>query len=132
MNRRPYERPVSKTTWYMRNKRYRSYMLRELTCVLVAFYCVLVLFGLMALTSSEPAAWNAFLAGQKSGGWMIFHGFALVFFTIFQTMAWFRLAPKAMPIQGETISVAPGAIVAAHYLGWIAVTLIVFWLSGVF
>ena len=29
MSRNPYVRPVSRTTWYMRNGRYRKYMLRE-------------------------------------------------------------------------------------------------------
>ena len=35
MSRKPYVRPISKTTWYMRNGRYRKYMLREVTCLLV-------------------------------------------------------------------------------------------------
>ena len=38
MSRNPYVRPVSKTTWYMRNGRYRVYAARELTAFLVAFY----------------------------------------------------------------------------------------------
>jgi fumarate reductase subunit C len=33
MSRQPYVRPVSPTTWYMRNGRYKRYMLREVTCL---------------------------------------------------------------------------------------------------
>jgi len=60
MSRQPYIRPMSKTTWYMRNGRYKVYMLREMTCLLVGFYSFLVIFGLAALSSAER--WNAFLA----------------------------------------------------------------------
>jgi len=43
MSRQPYVRPVSPTTWYMRNGRYKRYMLREVTCLLVGFYCFLAI-----------------------------------------------------------------------------------------
>ena len=41
MSRRPYIRPMSTTTWYMRNGRYKVYVLRELSSFLVAFYTFL-------------------------------------------------------------------------------------------
>jgi len=116
----------------MRNSRYRGYMLREVTCILVAVYCVMMLAALLALSSGQAADWDAFLAGQQKPFWVVFHAFSLVFFTIYQTVAWFRLAPKAMPLQvGKTV-VAPSAIVAAHYLVWIVTTAIIFVLAGVF
>jgi len=132
MSRRPYVRPVARATWYMRQPRYRIYMLREVNCILVAFYCALMLAALAALASGQPGRWNEFLSGQQHTAWMVFHAFSLVYFFVFQTMAWFQLAPKAMPLQvGETL-VPAAAIVAAHYLAWIVLTLIVFWLTGVF
>ena len=132
MSRRPYVRPVSRTGWYLPQARYRNYMLRELTCILAALYCVLLLFGLHELASGQPQRWADFLASQQKFGWMAMHAFALVFFTIYQTMAWFRLAPKAMPLEIGGTRVPPATIVAAHYAAWLAVTLIIFWLAGVF
>jgi fumarate reductase subunit C len=132
MSRRPFERPISHTTWYMRHSRYRAYMLREVTCILVAVYCVLVLLALLALSSGQPERWDAFVAGQQNVFWLVFHAFSLVFFTIYQTIAWFRLAPKAMPLQLGDKVVPPSAIVAAHYAAWIVATIIVFVLAGVF
>jgi fumarate reductase subunit C len=132
MSRRPYVRPVARATWYLRQPRYRVYMLREANCVLVAFYCVLMLAGLAALATGQPERWNAFLSAQQHPAWMAFHAFSLVYFFVYQTMAWFQLAPKAMPLQlGDTV-VPASAIVATHYLVWIAVTAFVFWLAGVF
>jgi len=132
MSRRPYVRPVSRTSWYLRQPRYRVYMLREVNCILVAFYCVLMLAGLAALASNEPDRWSAFLSAQQHPAWVVFHAFALVYFFIYQTMAWFQLAPKAMPLQlGESMVPAAG-IVAAHYVVWVVLTAFVFWLVGVF
>jgi fumarate reductase subunit C len=132
MSRRPYVRPVSRTAWYLHHARYRNYMLRELTCILVALYCVLLLVALRALASGQPERWADFLACQQHAGWIALHAFALVFFTIYQTMAWFRLAPKAMPLQVGDTAVPSSAIVAAHYVAWLAVSLVIFWLAGVF
>ena len=132
MSRRPYVRPVSRTGWYLHHARYRNYMLRELTCILAALYCILLLLALRALAYGQPERWDDFLASQQQVGWMALHAFALVFFTIYQTMAWFRLAPKAMPLQIGGAPVPAAWIVVAHYVAWLAVSLIIFWLAGVF
>jgi len=132
MSRRPYVRPVSKTTWYMRNGRYRRYMLREVTSILVAIYCFLAIAALAALSSGSPERWNAFLASQQNGAMLTFHALALLYFLAYMTFDWFKLAPKAMALQLGEHPVAPGVIVVAHYVAWIIVTLVVFWLAGVF
>jgi len=132
MSRRPYQPAVSRYSWFMRQPRYKAYMLRELTCVLVAFYCVLMLIGLQALASGDEQRWDGFLAGQQQPGWIAFHAAALVFFIVYQTMAWFRLAPKAMPLQLGNTEVPPAAIVTAHYIGWVVVSILVLWFSGAF
>ncbi|MGD2130113.1 MAG: hypothetical protein PVJ33_01710 [Lysobacterales bacterium] len=132
MSRRPYVRPVSKTTWYMRNGRYRRYMLREVTSILVAVYCFLAIAALAALADGSPERWNAFLASQQNGAMLVFHAVALLYFLVYMTFDWFKLAPKAMPLQLGEHPVSPGVIVAAHYVAWIVVTLVVFWLAGVF
>ncbi|MDZ4731186.1 MAG: hypothetical protein SH820_14700 [Xanthomonadales bacterium] len=62
----------------------------------------------------------------------MFHACSLVFFTVYQTAAWFRLAPKAMPMQVAGKVVPPKAIVAAHYAVWVSLSLVIFWLVGVF
>ena len=99
MSRQPYIRPMSKTTWYMRNSRYKVYVMRELTSFLVAFYTFLTIFALAALAADSPERWNAFLASQQSNAMIIFHALALLYFLFYQTFPWFKLAPKAMPVQ---------------------------------
>lgn len=130
MSRQPYVRPVSKTTWYMRNGRYRKYMLREVTCILVAIYSFLIIWGLAALTGGMNS-WNAFLQSQQNTAMVAFHAFALVFFLIYQTFDWFKLAPKAMPLQVGEKKLPDMYVIVAHYIAWLIVTAAVFWLAGV-
>jgi len=115
----------------MRNGRYKVYVLRELTSFLVAFYSVLTILGLSALADS-PESWNAWLASQQSTGMVIFHALALLYFLFFQTFPWFKLAPKAMPVQLGEKKLPDSAIVIGHYVVWVVVSLFIFWLAGVF
>ncbi len=98
MSRHPYVRPISKTTWYMRNGRYKRYMLREVTCLLVGLVQLPDHFGAGG-PGARPNRWNAFIASQQSPAWPIFHGRSADLFPVFLTFDWFKLAPKAMPIQ---------------------------------
>ena len=132
MSRQPYIRPVSKTTWYMRNGRYKRYMLREVTCLIVGFYCLLTIVGLSALASGSPERWNAFLEAQQNGFMVGFHAVALLYYLVYMTFDWFKLAPKAMPVQLGENKVEDRVIVIGHYAAWVLVSLAVFWLAGVF
>lgn len=130
MSRQPYVRPVSKTTWYMRNGRYKRYMLREVTCLLVAVYSVLALWGLASLAGGT-SQWNAFLASQQNAFMVGFHAVALIYYLVYMTFDWFKLAPKAMPVQLGEKKLADAVIVIGHYVAWAVVTLAIFWLAGV-
>jgi fumarate reductase subunit C len=129
MNRRPYVRPVSKTSWYLRSGRYKVYMLREMTCVLVGFYAVLTIVGLAAL-GAGPERWNGFLASQQNPAMIAVHAIALLYFLVYQTFAWFQLAPKAMPIQLGEKKLPGSVIVTGHYAVWVLVSVFIFWLAG--
>jgi fumarate reductase subunit C len=130
MSRQPYVRPMPKATWYMRNGRYRRYMFREVTCLLVGIYSFLMIWGLAALAAGSPDRWNAFLASQQNTAMVVFHGLALIYFLVYMTFDWFKLAPKAMPLQLGEKKLPELFIVAGHYAVWILVSLFVFWLVG--
>jgi len=131
MSHQPYVRPVSKTTWYMRNGRYKRYMFREVTCLLVGFYCFLTIWALAALASGSAERWNAFLESQQNMVMIAVHAVALIYYLIYMTFDWFKLAPKAMPVQFGENKVPAIAIVIGHYAAWVVVTLFIFWLAGV-
>ena len=131
MSRQPYIRPMPKTSWYLNNARYRRYMLREVTCLLVGFYSFLAIWALAALSRGSADHWNAFLQTQQNTGMIVFHAVALIYYLIYMTFDWFKLAPKAMPVQLGEKKVPAVAIVIGHYAAWVVATLFIFWLAGV-
>lgn len=131
MSRRPYNRPMSKTTWYMRNSRYKVYVMRELTSFLVTFYTFLTIFALAALSSGSAEVWNGFLSSQQGTAMVVFHSLALVYFLFYQTFPWFKLAPKAMVVQLGEKRLPDIFIIVGHYVAWVVVSAVIFWLAGV-
>jgi len=115
----------------MRNGRYKVYMLREMTSLLVGFYTFLTIFALATLAAGSPEAWNNFLASQQSTGMAVFHAVALLYFLFYQTFPWFKLAPKAMPVQLGEKKLPDSYIVIGHYVAWAVVSAFIFWLAGV-
>ena len=130
MSRNPYVRPISTTTWYMRHGRYKVYVLRELSSFLVMFYSFLTICALSAVADS-PERWNAFLASQQNTAMIVFHAVALLYFLFFQTFPWFKLAPKAMPVQLGEKKLPDSYIIIGHYVVWAVVCIFIFWLAGV-
>jgi fumarate reductase subunit C len=122
---------MSKTTWYMRNSRYKVYVMRELTSFLVTFYSFLTIFALAALASGSAEVWNSFLSSQQSTAMVVFHGFALLYFLFYQTFPWFKLAPKAMVVQLGEKRLPDIFIIVGHYVAWVVVSAVIFWLAGV-
>lgn len=132
MSRKPFNRKMDHYRWYLHQPRYRSYMLREATAVIVAVYCGLILTGLLVLARGSSSDWDAFLMAQQHPGWLAWHLFSLVFLTVFQTLPWFRLAPRAMPVHLGEWKLPPGAILGLQYAGWLICSLALLWLAGVF
>ena len=130
MSRQPYVRPMPKASWYLGSARYRRYMLREVTCLLVGFYCALMIWALAALAGGAER-WDSFLTAQHNTGFAVFHALALVFYSVYMTFDWFKLAPKPMPIWLGEKKVPDGVITGAHYVVWALFTLLVLWLVGV-
>jgi len=131
MSRQPFVRPLPRATWYLRNTRYRRYMLREVTCLLVGFYCFLMIWALAVLAGGSAERWEAFLASQQNPAMLVVHAVALVYYLVYMTFDWFKLAPKAMPVQLGEKKLPDRAIVIGHYVAWAVVTLFIFWLAGV-
>ncbi|MCP5364219.1 MAG: fumarate reductase subunit C [Hyphomicrobiales bacterium] len=127
--RKPYVRPISKTSWFMTHSRYKHYMLHEISSVFVAIYTIIIIVGLFRLSQGE-AAWNGWLAAVASPLGILVH-LAIFVFALIHTTAWFKAVPQALRIQrGE--SIVPGnLIVGAHYGILAAVSLFVLVLAGV-
>lgn len=127
--RRPYVKPISKTTWFLSHSRYKHYMLHEISSLFVAIYTVILIVGLFRLGDGS-AAWQGWLDAVTSPLGVIFHIIAFVFAVIHAT-AWFKAVPQAMRLmKGD--QVIPGKlIIGVHYAVWAAVSVFVLVLAGV-
>ena len=129
MSRNPFVREVPKVSWFFDHPRYLRYMVRELSCLFVGAYALLVVVGLARLAESE-AGYLLFLDSLKSPSMIVFQMLALVF-SVYHSVTWFNLTPKALPLQvGEHF--IPGWVIAGlHYAVWIALSAAILIFAGV-
>jgi len=129
MSRRPYVREET-WRWIFRHPRYVRYMAREFSCLFIGAWTLLLVWGLKRLAEG-PEAWAAFLAALKSPASIVFHLFALAF-AAYHSITWFRLTPKALPVQLGEEFVSDGVISGAHYVVWAVLSLLVLVFAGAF
>jgi fumarate reductase subunit C len=128
MSRKPFIRKVSKTRWYFKHPRYLRYMSREVTCIFIGAFALLMLCTIERL-SEGPAAYGSFIAAI-TGPWGALGLLVVLAFALHNTTSWFNVTPKAMPVQiGEQF--LPGKyIVAAHYAAWLVVSGSILYFAG--
>ncbi len=128
MSRRPYVREASRTWWWLAQPRYVRYMVREVTCLFIGGYAAILIVGIVRLSQGQ-AAYEGFLDAVQGPASLAFHGLAFLF-ALYHTTTWFNVTPKAMPLRVGGWRVPGGAIVGAHYAGWLAVSAVVLFLAG--
>jgi fumarate reductase subunit C len=124
MSRRPYVRALERH-WWLRRRSYVLYMLRELTSLFIAAYCVLLVVGVARLAQGGPA-WDGFVAALCGPVAVVLQLLALVF-AVIHSVTWFALTPRA--IGGDAASAR--WIVAAHYVLWAAVSAALVFAAGI-
>jgi fumarate reductase subunit C len=129
MSRKPFVREVSKTGWYLKQPRYLRYMSREVTCIFIGAFALLLLCALERLSKGQ-AAYESFLAAL-TGPWSALGLLLVLAFAVHNTTSWFNVTPKAMPLQIGEEFLAGKYIVGAHYAAWALVSLLVLFLAGV-
>ena len=120
---KPYVRPLSPTTWFLTQARYKRYMAREVTCLFIFAYTFLLIMGLKRLAEG-PDAFNAFVQALGSPLGVLFN-LAVLIAAVYHSTSWFNVTPQAMPIQRGEEFVPGKIIVGAHYALWAVVSLIV-------
>ncbi len=107
-----YRRRVS-VWWWLQNRSYTGFVLRELTSVFVAFFAVVYLWQLRALAQG-PEAYAQFLARLKSPLFLALDTVAFLF-VLFHAITWFNLTPKAMVVRLRGKRVPDWVILGSNY-----------------
>ena len=129
MSRKPYVRPMT-SEWIFRHPRYARYLLREFSCLFIAGWTLMLVWGLKQLAEG-PAAWEAFLQGLTSPA-SIFFQLLTLGFASYHSITWFNLTPKALPVQLGEAFLPDGAISGAHFAAWAGVSIAILFLAGAF
>ena len=125
----PYVRPMG--AWWRRNPYYGWYLLRELTCVFVTAYAVVLLVGLVRLAEG-PAAYAAWRASLETPAALAFHVVTLLFMA-YHAVTWIQVMPKSMPLLrvGEWRIGDRSVVVAAAVASVVLSLALLFWVRSV-
>ena len=128
--RKPYVRPVSKTGWWMKHPRYIRYMSREVTCIFIGAFALLMVCALERLSKGQ-AAFESFMSAI-TGPWSALGLAVILGFAVHNATSWFNVTPKALPVQIGESFLDGRYIVAAHNAGWAVASLVVLFYAGAF
>jgi len=120
-----YRPPVS-VYWWLKQRQYLTFILRELSSVFVALFVVMTLFQLRALKNG-PEAYAHFQQRLQSP-LIVALNIVGLFFVVFHSITWFNLTPSAVPVRfgGKRV---PGFLIAApSYIAWIVISAFVAWM----
>jgi fumarate reductase subunit C len=110
-------------TWWLTNRSYFLFMLRELSSVFIALFLVIYLCQISQL-SQGPDAYRAFAQKLSSPGWILFHVVALLF-ALYHSITWFQSSAVVLPLRIGERAVSRQVVLALHVVGWLIVSAIV-------
>ena len=117
----PYHRPMP-PTWWLGNRAYFLFMLRELTSVFIAAYLIIFLLMLHKLSMGREA-YEMYLRFLATPAMIAFHVLALSA-ALFHTITWFNLTPMVMGLRLGERQVPPMIVVGVTYVAWIAASIV--------
>jgi fumarate reductase subunit C len=114
-----YRRRVS-VWWWLQNRSYTRFVLRELTSVFVAFFALVYLWQLRALAQG-PEAYGRFLGRLQTPLFLVLDTIAFLF-VLFHAITWFNLTPKAMVVRLGGRRVPDAVILGLNYAAWLVLS----------
>ncbi|MBI1872415.1 MAG: fumarate reductase subunit C [Acidobacteria bacterium] len=118
-------RPVS-TYWWLQKRSYFAFILREASCIFVAWFVVYLLMLVRAVSEGEMS-YRQFLSWSASPLILLVNLVSLLFIVL-HAITFFEAAPRAMVVHVGGRRVPNGFVGAAHYLGLLAASVIVVWI----
>ena len=122
---REYVRPMP-ATWWLRRKTHVLFMVRELTCLAVGGYAVLLLV-LAASAQDRDSFHSVFLWLRESRLSIALHAVALPM-VVYHSVTWFNLTPKVMVIWRGEERLNPLLIAGSNYVAWLVVSTLIAWI----
>jgi len=119
-------RPRVSTYWWLFQRSYLKFILREISSVFVAWTVILILAQLYAL-SQGPQAWADLQQCLQTPALLAVNAVTFVF-VVFHTVTWFYAAPRAMVVRVRGKRIPEFLIAGPHYVAWLVLSAVVAWL----
>ena len=121
MSRKPYVRKIP-NTWWLQNRSYRAYMLREFSSPFIAIYTAVLLVGVIRLYQGQEA-YEAWLTALQSP-WSIGFSVIALLLALCHSLSWIKFLPQVLPLQFGETKVPALPLVATHYAIFIILSII--------
>jgi fumarate reductase subunit C len=114
------------TYWWLKQRTYVLFILREVSSVFVAWFVIYFLLLVHAVGAGENE-YKEFLTWSKHPVVLALNLVSL-FFIVFHAATWFNLAPQALVVRLRGERVPEHWIAASNYAAWALVSGLVVWL----
>jgi fumarate reductase subunit C len=114
------------TYWWLEKGAYVAFILREGSCVFVAWLVVYLLLMVRAVVDG-PANYARFLAWSATPSVLTLNVVSFLFM-VYHAITFFDAAPQAMVVHVGRTRVPGRLVLTGHYVAWIGASLLVGWL----
>ena len=112
------------TYWWLEKKSYFAFILREASCLFVAWFVVYLLLLVRAVTEGL-AIYQGFLAWSAQP-WVLALNVVSLAFLVFHAITFFVAAPQALVLHVGGKRVPGSWVAASHYAAWAGASLVIF------
>ena len=119
-------RPKLSTYWWLEKRAYVAFILREGSCMFVAWFVVYLLL-LVNSVGGGPARYARFLEWSATP-WVLTLNVVSFLFIVYHAITFFVAAPQAMVVHIGHERVPGFLVLAGHYVAWGAASVFVAWL----
>jgi fumarate reductase subunit C len=110
-------------TWWLRRPAYLWFMIRDVTSVFIAGYCVFLL--VLMCRSTDANRFDDFYKGLQTPLSVALHLIALVF-AVYHSVTFFNLTPRVLVVFRGDEKVPEHLIAGVHYAAWAVVSVVLF------
>jgi fumarate reductase subunit C len=115
----PVYRPSLSRTWWLRNRRYFLFMLRDFTPVPIALWLIWLLFAISNVRegAGEFEPW--------ASPWFVALSIVCLAFALLHSVTWLKLSGVILRVPLGERTVDPRLITAANFAIWVGATVVV-------
>jgi fumarate reductase subunit C len=120
-----YREPVSRL-WWAHRRSYLLFMLREISCVFVAWWVVYLVLLVNAVAAGQDS--YARFVDWSANPFVVALNIVALIFVLLHAVTWFASAPRAIVPHIRGRRVPARAVLAGHYAAWLVISAVIAWL----